>query len=550
MLSIFIHIVILAVAVAVGVAVGYWMFHHAPSSTLAGNYGDENKRTETRDRATDRELGERLRRLESELAGLRQKLVSAERAADQYRADAEKWRDELDRSQQYAVTVHQITERLQEMALGVSKEIASHSAEVSDATRSLTASSAPQDVLDTVARLLAANDKMRTRLELAEARLKEQEALLARQMEEAKTDALTGVWNRRAFDIELARLENEYRERQRPSSVMMLDVDHFKKFNDTYGHQAGDAVLKGVARTLRHCLSQDVLLFRYGGEEFAALFPGCDLTTSLPAAERARAAIAQQSFAFEGQQLKVTASAGVATFQKDESSSELVKRADEALYACKAAGRNCGHYHDGTKILPIPLGTPSGKTEPGSKTESEQEAPATSPSVRDPFTGLSTEEAFRDDLDRRLAAWKRGGAGFSLIVLEVDRFARLGTTFGNNAQKLVLKATAQFLKAAMRDMDHIARLGNAQFALLLPNANLENACGVAERLRLAIAKCRLSSDGGVLQFTVSAGVTQAMQHDTTDTLLTRALQNVQAAQEQEGNTVVSQPTVEMPATTR
>src|SRR6185503_7619557 len=106
-----------------------------------------------------------------------------------------------------------------------------------------------------------------------------------------RTDALTGLANRRAFDDELNRRFAEWQRRKTMFSLLILDVDHFKKFNDTHGHQAGDAVLTGVAATLRQTFREMDLVARYGGEEFAAILPVTNLTEALRAAERARAAI-------------------------------------------------------------------------------------------------------------------------------------------------------------------------------------------------------------------------------------------------------------------
>src|SRR5690606_10510368 len=152
--------------------------------------------------------------------------------------------------------------------------------------------------------------------------------------------------NRRAFDDFIARQQAEFRRDNRPTTVLMLDVDKFKLFNDTHGHQAGDIVLQGVAQVLRKSMRDIDLVARYGGEEFSVVFPGSKLTEVAAAAERARAAIQAATFTFEGKQLKVTASLGLAEIRAGEAIVETVKRADEALYASKKAGRNCAHWHD------------------------------------------------------------------------------------------------------------------------------------------------------------------------------------------------------------
>ncbi len=149
----------------------------------------------------------------------------------------------------------------------------------------------------------------------------------------ATTDGLTGLANHRHFHQELARI--------RPSlavtSLMLLDVDHFKSFNDEFGHPAGDAVLTELANVLRACVRENDLLARYGGEEFAILLPGQDADHALAVAERVRLGVQEKV----SRQRPVTVSIGVATAETgDGDDNKLIDDADVALYAAKAAGRN------------------------------------------------------------------------------------------------------------------------------------------------------------------------------------------------------------------
>lgn len=161
----------------------------------------------------------------------------------------------------------------------------------------------------------------------------------------AETDGLTGLMNRRSFDArieeELARSERE----RRPLSVVLFDVDHFKSYNDTLGHPAGDECLKVVARCVKMALlRQGDVAARYGGEEFIAILPGTDEDSAYQVAERARRALLELGVphgAVRGG--RVTMSAGIATYAGPAtplSSSQLVLHADEALYQAKGAGRN------------------------------------------------------------------------------------------------------------------------------------------------------------------------------------------------------------------
>jgi len=170
----------------------------------------------------------------------------------------------------------------------------------------------------------------------------------ARLYELAITDGLTKLFIHRYFQ---ARLEEEMARAKRyhtACSLVLFDIDHFKKFNDTYGHQQGDIVLIEVAKLIKLAVRDTVdIPARYGGEEFAIILPETDAKGALLVAERLRKTV--ESFDFPGQEqaLKVTISLGVATFPDHASvKSVLIKKADMALYECKSRGRNCSFIFD------------------------------------------------------------------------------------------------------------------------------------------------------------------------------------------------------------
>lgn len=160
----------------------------------------------------------------------------------------------------------------------------------------------------------------------------------------ALTDALTGIANRRSFD---ERLQSEWQRARRdeaPVSVLMMDLDYFKNFNDTHGHQAGDACLYQIALALQKPIGRSSdLLARYGGEEFVALLPGTDLSGAIALAEMLRAAVHEAHIAHDGSSLgRVSVSIGVAARVPSAGASpqDLLQAADEALYRAKLGGRN------------------------------------------------------------------------------------------------------------------------------------------------------------------------------------------------------------------
>jgi diguanylate cyclase len=160
---------------------------------------------------------------------------------------------------------------------------------------------------------------------------------------EANTDPLTGLANRKAFDDGLLKTAAQAMETDAPLCLMIADIDDFKKFNDTYGHQFGDQVLKLVARCLQDGTKDDDLAARFGGEEFAVLLPGCQLEDAVQVGERLREMIATRRLvrrATGADVGAVTISIGVARFEPGEGINDLVARADEAMYTAKHQGRN------------------------------------------------------------------------------------------------------------------------------------------------------------------------------------------------------------------
>jgi len=154
-------------------------------------------------------------------------------------------------------------------------------------------------------------------------------------------DYLTGAYNRRFLSSRLKEEFERHRRYKRSMSLMMIDIDHFKSVNDTYGHPCGDFVLKSVSDTIQSALRRVDILARFGGEEFCCILPETCFENSLLVADRIRSQVEMASFEYDGQIIKVTVSIGIPkTAEPDNTHESLLKNADNALYAAKTSGRN------------------------------------------------------------------------------------------------------------------------------------------------------------------------------------------------------------------
>ncbi len=171
--------------------------------------------------------------------------------------------------------------------------------------------------------------------------LAREDAAMAQLRRLAETDELTGLSNRRELLRSLDRRIASSKRTNRPLSVAILDIDRFKRVNDTYGHPAGDEVIKAVGHAATQMMRDQDIVGRLGGEEFVIVFPDCDTEAAFGACERLRRAIAQLPILIEnGHAITITLSFGVARFTGDDDRTSLIARADEALYQAKEGGRD------------------------------------------------------------------------------------------------------------------------------------------------------------------------------------------------------------------
>lgn len=188
--------------------------------------------------------------------------------------------------------------------------------------------------------LAAQMKELASKLQEMEAEAEKTRSALARQRYKSLRDPLTELPNREAYQERVRAEFNRWQRYQHPLSLAICDLDHFKKINDSFGHQAGDRVLKVIGRSISKRLRTVDFFGRYGGEEFVAILPETNLQDAYDLLEKIRAAIANTAFNYKEQPLDITLSIGVAEFRAGDTIDAVFARADKALYSAKAAGRN------------------------------------------------------------------------------------------------------------------------------------------------------------------------------------------------------------------
>lgn len=232
--------------------------------------------------------------------------------------------------------VHNATTSYSGSLASVSEKIAA--VKTPDEMRSIVSS-----VMTETEEMLRRNQKLEKELSRSTSLMEELQRDLETVRKEAMTDGLTGLSNRKAFDAAIARVTEESEIEQGAFTLLMLDIDHFKTFNDNYGHQIGDQVLRLVARTMIEGVKGKDIAARYGGEEFAIILPDTNLSAGVAVGNSLRKAVATKDVInrSSGEKLgRITLSVGVAEYIPGEKTTSLIERADQALYTAKHNGRN------------------------------------------------------------------------------------------------------------------------------------------------------------------------------------------------------------------
>lgn len=381
----------------------------------------------------------------------------------------------------------EIANRLSLLTGSVAASVHQHRSELQVANELVLQAGSKHDsatLLQVMNRLLDASEMMRDQLRTAERKLVEQNQLLQTAQQRSLVDALTQVANRRGLD---AHLESRVALAGiKPSTLMMIDIDHFKHFNDTYGHLAGDAVLRNVAALLQDNAPGDGFLARYGGEEFVVVFDA-PMRDCIARAENLRGRIEVETFSFEGQEFQVTASMGIAELNRDtngEFSAETwLHQADTALYASKAL-RNCGHAMlDGTPARihdELPSESSPLQNEPTAthKVAATPKPPSTNTDdLPHGLKGLPTGQKLLDQFTELATGVNVVGFAFVTAVVRINNSSPSGDD---------LQTISRTIRSVVRSIDHIGLLDRKTLVVAMPNIDHETALQKADRIRSSL----------------------------------------------------------------
>jgi len=294
-------------------------------------------------------------------------------------------------------------------------------------------------------------------------------------------DELTGSHNRRHL-IKLIESEKDRTARLgRLFCLCLLDIDFFKHINDTYGHSAGDTVLREFASVVQKQIRESDSFGRYGGEEFLLMLPETSLDEAVLLAERVRLSIGQLKFPEVSVDLAVTVSIGVAEFRAGESIAQTVARADQALYQAKSSGRNrVISYSQNSSIQSEPAAADGGGQQGGAA----DGAPVRVDLAQcDPLTGLLNRHNLRDRLGHAMDRAIRNQRMVALMLLNVNKFKEFNDALGYEVGDAILIQTANSVKDCLRDSDTISRWDGDEFVVILEDLSAaSDAQQVAEKI--------------------------------------------------------------------
>jgi diguanylate cyclase (GGDEF)-like protein len=301
-------------------------------------------------------------------------------------------------------------------------------------------------------------------------------------------DELTGAHNRRNL-MRLIDSEKERSDRNgRLFCLCLLDIDFFKRINDTYGHAAGDTVLRQFAHTVQLMVRGTDSFGRYGGEEFMLLLPETSAADAMVLAERVRATVEQMRCVDGASEIALTVSIGVTDYIPGEAVSQTIARADEALYLAKTMGRNRVTRH-GQECALVQPGAPARRVEPDPRDMGLSVARMIDSAQFDQLTGLLNRRLLRDRLRHAMDRANRSQRPIGLVLMDINNFKEVNDAYGYEAGDAILVQVGATIRSCLRDSDSVARWGGDEFVALLEDLAVEtDAQQVAEKIVAGFAQ--------------------------------------------------------------
>jgi diguanylate cyclase (GGDEF)-like protein len=388
---------------------------------------------------------------------------------------------------------------------------------------------------DDITRLEEKNDQLESMLGM----LKKSRDEIRRQnevlQELATRDSLTNCLNRRSF---FEKYNTVFRAAQRDHhklACIMTDIDLFKTINDRHGHTTGDEVIKQVAETLSRSLRSTDSVCRYGGEEFCVILPGMDLAQAKTMAERARLSIEKIDIIDDADNtpVTITSSFGISSNEHQPASlSELIDRADKALYQSKHTGRNRVAVWDMEESGAQPDVGPGNNTHSHDTDSCEDTAACnntTDPVVtrgRDSLTGLPNRYEFHNSIARAVQSCRNTGQHASIMMIDLDMFKRINSTHGYAVGDELLRVVSGRLTDVLRNTDTVARLkdasgvtsiyrlGGDEFGILLTGLDCTDFTGQIVNRVIESISGQIDIQGNEFHLSCSVGVSLFPDHGT------------------------------------
>lgn len=403
----------------------------------------------------------------------------------------------------------EVAEHLRAYAYSMAADVDAHQSTVQAVSNRLTEQKegSTDAVFQAINQLIEANELMQSQLHTAQERIHDQAMQIESAERRAETDALTRVPNRGAFDKHLTRQHSL--GAGLAGTLAVLDVDHFKKFNDTYGHRAGDEVLRVVAGILHSRLHKHGIVARFGGEEFAFVLDGLPIQDAMHLVDDARAAIGLREIAFEGNKLRVTASVGVAELVAGEPAENWLQRADEGLYRSKEAGRDCGHWMDGSNPIKIERSSAAAAVSNGKPASSETTTDGGQPTKT--FGNLpgrlELSETFTEVRGRTQST-------VSMYVMAI-RCQR-------QASSIAMRSLMQIVRATLRSVDRLGGEDETTFLVIMPSIDEQTAHSRSQQICQSAEAVGVGKADGIAH-PVTIGISQVLPSDSFDDVAERSV---------------------------